>query len=92
MKSVGMGKQKSSSSSRSKHYYGIGAGSKKVGATSGGGYSKGKKRDPKSYQDQLVGSYKGGKFLRSRKYSFSPHQKEKKKAGALKSGFANPLK
>lgn len=62
-------KKKSSSSSRSKNYYGVNApsGSTKL------------KKEVLSMQSNAMTNYKGGQFLRGRKYSFPINQKEKRK-------------
>jgi hypothetical protein len=62
-------KKKSSSSSRSKNYFGT---SQPSGTTK-------LKKEVLSMQNNVMTNYQGGKFLRGRKYSFPINQKEKRK-------------
>jgi lysozyme family protein len=77
MKSSAFGKKKSSSSSRSKNYYGYpGATKRTADYIQPTGYGK-QKKDINDPNNSSMSNYKGGKFLRGRKYSFSPHVKDK---------------
>lgn len=78
MKSTGVGKKKSSSSSRSKNYYGYPNGGKNTAE-----YIQAARFVPKNKKEigdlnlSAMSNYKGGKFLRGRKYSFSSTNKDK---------------
>lgn len=80
MKSSALGiKKKTSSSSRTKNYYGYPGGNKRTSDfIQANGYSnKNNKKEIMDINPSSMQDYKGGKFLRGRKYSFSPHQNEK---------------
>lgn len=79
MKSSGQTRKKSSSSSRSKNYYGInGTIKKSQNANPLNGIVKPRK-DVSEMQNNGMSNYQGGKFLRGRKYSFPLNQNEKRK-------------
>lgn len=79
MKSSAQTRKKSSSSSRSKNYYGInGTIKKSQNVNQLNGVIKPKK-DMSELQNNGMSNYQGGKFLRGRKYSFPINQKEKRK-------------
>ena len=49
-------------------------------------------KDISAIQNAALNNYKGGKFLRGRKYSFSPHQKEKKNSSHNKGSHSKHTK
>lgn len=77
MKTSGIGKKKTNSSSRSKNYYGYPGATKRTADYIQPVAISKHKKEMNDINNSSMGNYKGGKFLRGRKYSFSPHQKEK---------------
>lgn len=79
MKASGQTCKKSSSSSRTKNYYGINGSIKKSQNVSQPNGLVKPKKDSSEFQNNVMNNYQGGKFLRGRKYSFPFNQKEKRK-------------